>query len=162
METMHNMSPMVNFSQASSFSQLPDEDFLALLQKEFPNGSYDFSSINPQNILNYPLPTLTPPSEDSSPSPPSTNNDSTSPTQADDDGVDQVLKRKASDEDLEEGPSQKNQHTRQYLLYHCWSRSSLYAVQSPTKRAQRRLHGASCRGQRRLVMRFQKFLKVQS
>ncbi|KDQ30313.1 hypothetical protein PLEOSDRAFT_1111247 [Pleurotus ostreatus PC15] len=111
METLHNMSPMVNFSQASSFSQLPDEDFLALLQKEFPNGSYDFSSINPQNILNYPLPTLTPPSEDSSPSPPSTNNDSNSPTQADDEGADQALKRKASDEDLEEGPSQKNQHT---------------------------------------------------
>ncbi|KAJ7071586.1 hypothetical protein C8F01DRAFT_1217056 [Mycena amicta] len=104
MESFSDMSPLWDLSQASSFSQLPDDDFLALLQKQFPTPptqySVDFSldgpGINPQSISHYSLPSLSPPSADSSPSPP----------QEEDHG----LKRKASDDDLEEGPS-KAQHT---------------------------------------------------
>ncbi|KAF8213750.1 hypothetical protein K438DRAFT_1565466 [Mycena galopus ATCC 62051] len=109
-----DISPLWDLSQASSFSQLPDDDFLALLQKQFPsNGAFaaDFAAmngngVNPQTISRYPLPSLTPPSEDSSPSPPQQ-----SGSKSPDDDHD--LKRKASDEDLdlEEGPSQKAQHT---------------------------------------------------
>ncbi|KAJ6498001.1 hypothetical protein C8R47DRAFT_315670 [Mycena vitilis] len=104
-------SPLWDLSQASSFSQLPDDDFLALLQTQFPsapdNYSADFSSmkgVNPQTISRYPLPSLTPPSEDSSPSPPQ-DSGSKSPEDEHD------LKRKASDDDFEEGPSSKSQHT---------------------------------------------------
>ncbi|KAK7064788.1 BZIP family transcriptional factor [Favolaschia claudopus] len=102
-----DISPLWDLSQATSFSQLPDDDFLALLQKQFPTNPGVFSAdftmngVNPQTISRYPLPSLTPPSEDSSPSPPQQN----SPED------DHALKRKASNEDLEEGPSQKNQHT---------------------------------------------------
>ncbi|KAJ7789461.1 hypothetical protein B0H14DRAFT_2472064 [Mycena olivaceomarginata] len=105
------ISPLWDLSQASSFSQLPDDDFLALLQKQFPTsaGPYgDFggmpNGVNPQTISRYPLPTLTPPSEDSSPSPPQQSG-SKSPEDEHD------LKRKASDDDLSDGPSQKTQHT---------------------------------------------------
>jgi AP-1-like factor len=104
------ISPLWDLSQASSFSQLPDDDFLALLQKQFPTsaGPYgDFggmpNGVNPQTISRYPLPTLTPPSEDSSPSPQQSG--SKSPEDEHD------LKRKASDDDLSDGPSQKTQHT---------------------------------------------------
>ncbi|KAJ6519237.1 hypothetical protein C8R45DRAFT_1085272 [Mycena sanguinolenta] len=108
-----DVSPLWDLSQASSFSQLPDDDFLALLQKQFPNSQGPFSAdfgamgmngVNPQTISRYPLPTLTPPSEDSSPSPPQQ-----SGSKSPDDDHD--LKRKASDEDFEEGPSSKAQHT---------------------------------------------------
>lgn len=98
----------------SSFSQLPDDDFLALLQKQFPSTSdvnqYSFNdSVNPQSISRYSLPSLTPPSEDSSPSPPQFQD-------TNDDFNDPALKRKASDEDFdEEGPSQKNQHIRKLV-----------------------------------------------
>jgi AP-1-like factor len=104
------ISPLWDLSQASSFSQLPDDDFLALLQKQFPSnpGAFtaDFSmnGVNPQTISRYPLPSLTPPSEDSSPSPPQQSG-SKSPEDEHD------LKRKASDDSLDEGPSQKAQHT---------------------------------------------------
>ncbi|KAJ7226107.1 hypothetical protein GGX14DRAFT_423887 [Mycena pura] len=105
-------SPLWDLSQATSFSQLPDDDFLALLQKQFPSNpvpySADFSAltggINPQNISRYSLSSLTPPSADSSPSPPQESG-SKSPEDEHD------LKRKASDDDLEEGPSHKAQHT---------------------------------------------------
>ncbi|KAJ7238998.1 hypothetical protein B0H12DRAFT_83239 [Mycena haematopus] len=107
-----DISPLWDLSQASSFSQLPDDDFLALLQKQFPTNQGAFSAdfggmngVNPQTISRYPLPTLTPPSEDSSPSPPQQ-----SGSKSPDDDHD--LKRKASEEDFDdEGPSQKAQHT---------------------------------------------------
>ncbi|KAF9455370.1 hypothetical protein BDZ94DRAFT_1230954 [Collybia nuda] len=104
-------TPLWDLSHASSFSQIADDDFLALLQKQFPTGNaatnYDYTDgINPQNISRYSLPSITPPSEDSSPSPPNMNGDG-----GNDEGTDPVLKRKASDEDFEEGPSQKSQHT---------------------------------------------------
>ncbi|KAJ6569545.1 hypothetical protein B0H19DRAFT_1024730 [Mycena capillaripes] len=103
-----DVSPLWDLSQASSFSQLPDDDFLALLQKQFPSSpqyTADFTmGVNPLTISRYPLPSLTPPSEDSSPSPPQQSG-SKSPEDEHD------LKRKASDEDFDdEGPSQKSQH----------------------------------------------------
>ncbi|KAF7367426.1 BZIP family transcriptional factor [Mycena sanguinolenta] len=108
-----DISPLWDLSQASSFSQLPDDDFLALLQKQFPNtqgpystdfGTMGMNGVNPQTISRYPLPTLTPPSEDSSPSPPQQSGNKSPDDEHD-------LKRKASDEDFEEGPSTKAQHT---------------------------------------------------
>ncbi|KAJ7151629.1 hypothetical protein C8R46DRAFT_1166504 [Mycena filopes] len=112
MEAYSDVSPLWDLSQASSFSQLPDDDFLALLQKQFPSsntGPYavDFgmgNGVNPQTISRYSLPSLTPPSEDSSPSPPQQSG-SKSPEEEHD------LKRKASDDSLDEEPSQKTQHT---------------------------------------------------
>nr|GAT50350.1 BZIP family transcriptional factor [Mycena chlorophos] len=105
MESFSDMSPIWDLSQATTFSQLPDDDFLALLQKQFPTPqaqyhqmdfTLDGTGVNPQSISHYSLPSLSPPSADSSPSPP---------------GEDHSLKRKASgDDDLEEGPS-KAQHT---------------------------------------------------
>lgn len=98
-------------------NQLPDNDFLALLQKQFPtdNNGYNFMSpftdgINPQSITPFELPSLTPPSEDSSPSPPNSNQDGG----GNDDMPDTALKRKASDEDFsDDGPTTKSQHTGQ-------------------------------------------------
>ncbi|KAJ7139494.1 hypothetical protein C8R44DRAFT_606621 [Mycena epipterygia] len=111
MEAYSDMSPLWDLSQASSFTQLPDDDFLALLQKQFPSTPGPFSAdfgttngVNPQTISRYSLPSLTPPSEDSSPSPPQQSG-SKSPEDEHD------LKRKASDDSLDEEPSQKSQHT---------------------------------------------------
>ncbi|KAH7884021.1 hypothetical protein F5I97DRAFT_1930229 [Phlebopus sp. FC_14] len=117
-----SISSLWDLAQApSQFSQLPDDDFLAFLQKQFPSSLSELSgaspndgNVNPQSIHKVPLPGLTPPSDDSSPSPPS-NNDSLSRRQSvnsrgNDEG-DSTLKRKASVNDLEEGPSSKTQHT---------------------------------------------------
>lgn len=106
----------------SQFSQLGDDDFLALLQKQFPNtvpdlNTTDVGAVNPQSIQKSPLPGLTPPSDDSSPSPPSNNSLSHprsrhhSTFSRGNDNEESALKRKASDDDMEEGPSTKNQHT---------------------------------------------------
>jgi len=99
----------------SQFSQLGDDDFLALLQKQFPNTVPELNpaSVNPQSIQKPPLPGLTPPSDDSSPSPPSNNsiNHQQSTFSRGNDNEESALKRKASDDDMEEGPSTKNQHT---------------------------------------------------
>jgi AP-1-like factor len=58
------------------------------------------------------LPSITPPSEDSSPSPQTAEGSSKhSPEAISEDSPDSGLKRKASDEDLGEGPSQKSAHT---------------------------------------------------
>ncbi|KAJ4485468.1 hypothetical protein J3R30DRAFT_1361700 [Lentinula aciculospora] len=120
MESFSNLAPLWDLSQATNFSQLPDEDFLALLQKQFPSagqhGGYQTTGfqigdgVNPQNISQYSLPSITPPSEDSSPSP-SSNKQSPEETSPSEDSPDSGLKRKASDEDLGEGPSQKSAHT---------------------------------------------------
>lgn len=110
MEAYVDNTPLWDLSHASSFSQLADDDFLALLQKQFPTGNVSVEGgftdgVNPQNISRYSLPSITPPSEDSSPSPPNMNNDY-------EDGGDTALKRKASDDDFDdEGPSSKSQHT---------------------------------------------------
>jgi AP-1-like factor len=118
MEAYSDISPLWDLSQASSFSQLPDDDFLALLSKQFPSAPGNFSTdftmngVNPQTISRYPLPSLTPPSEDSSPSPPQQ-----SGSKSPDDDNDHDLKRKASDDDFDdEGPSHKSQHTCMCIL----------------------------------------------
>lgn len=98
---------------SSNNPQIQEQDFLALLQKQFPTGpdgtlaylSGYADGVNPQNLSSLPLPTFTPPSEDSSPSPPSNNENSM------DDYNEHALKRKASDDDLSDGPSAKTQHT---------------------------------------------------
>ncbi|KAG2132380.1 hypothetical protein DEU56DRAFT_812518 [Suillus clintonianus] len=102
----------------SQFSQLGDDDFLALLQKQYPNTVPDINSTDIDDVNQKPpLPGLTPPSDDSSPSPPSINsaNHSRSRHQSTfsrgNDNEESALKRKASDDDMEEGPSTKNQHT---------------------------------------------------
>ena len=86
-----------DLSQApSQFSQLPDDDFLALIRKQFPPANNNDS----------------PPSDDSSPSPPS-NTDAASRRDSliRNDTEDAPLKRKASSDDMQPGPSSKNQHT---------------------------------------------------
>ncbi|KAJ7771951.1 hypothetical protein DFH07DRAFT_803253 [Mycena maculata] len=111
MEAYSDASPLWDLSQASTFSSLPDDVFLDMIQKQFPTNPTQFSAdfgatngVNPQTISRYSLPSLTPPSEDSSPSPPQQSG-SKSPEEEHD------LKRKASDDSFEEGPSQKSQHT---------------------------------------------------
>ncbi|KAG6902968.1 hypothetical protein C0995_008541 [Termitomyces sp. Mi166 len=105
---MESYTPLWDLSQASNFSQLADDDFLALLQKQFPIQDAGYvDSINPQSITRLPLPTMTPPSEDSSPSPPNLNDSGGNEEQ-----VDSAPKRKASQGDLDdESPSSKTQHT---------------------------------------------------
>ncbi|KXN84806.1 AP-1-like transcription factor [Leucoagaricus sp. SymC.cos] len=135
-----NVSSFWDLSQLANFGQLPDDDFMAMLQKQFPlpTGQQDRSQnnhpfaaggipdgVNPQNISRYSPSSLTPPSEDSSPSPPhdSFNHE---PNGEDSGGgggaahgspaatpkTDSALKRKASGVDMQDdGPSQKNQHT---------------------------------------------------
>ena len=90
------------------FTQLPDTDFFSLLHKQFPPtvDSQPFVAVNPQNLSSYSLPSLTPPSEDSSPSPPNSNQDTPN-----DDLNESLLKRKASEEDFSDVPNQKTQHT---------------------------------------------------
>lgn len=107
MDAYNDISPLWDLSQASSFSQLPDDDFLALLQKQFPSAGVPptyttgvSSSLDPR----FSLSSSTPPSDESSPSPPHEQGNH-------DEGGDSALKRKASTDDFEEGPSQKSQHT---------------------------------------------------
>lgn len=118
MDSYPEVTQLWDLSHNSDLNQLQDNDFLALLQKQFPNTNdgglfmapYS-NAINPQNLSSYPLPSLTPPSEDSSPSPANSNQDN-----ANDDNNDSALKRKASDDDLSDGPTQKSQHTSGELL----------------------------------------------
>ena len=116
MESYPLSAPIPWDINASQFSQLPDDDFLALLQKQFPNTAEFNTSIDPQTIQPFSLHGLSPPSDDS-PSPPSNNesdsrsqSSSTRPT-AEADGDDPLLKRKASHDSMEEEPSSKNPHT---------------------------------------------------
>lgn len=130
MESYPAVAPLWDLSQPSSFSQLPDDDFLALLQKQFSTTNDGFNpgvfdtGINPQSIQSPDGPS--PPSDDSSPSPPSVNNDSNSKGEsrrprADTDGDDSILKRKASIDSMSDGPNQKNQHTG---LVNCFTLNS--------------------------------------
>jgi hypothetical protein len=93
-----------------AFTQLPDSDFLALLQKQFPPAADPFVGVNPQN-LSYPLPSLTPSSADSSPSP-----TQSIPEVSNDDVNDPPLKRKASADEFSDIPNQKTQHTGMHDL----------------------------------------------
>ncbi|KAG8220221.1 hypothetical protein J3R82DRAFT_1258 [Butyriboletus roseoflavus] len=110
----NSLNSLWDISQApTQFSQLPDDDFLALLQKQFsPADPNDHShSVDPQSVQDG---RQSPTSDDSSPSPPS-NTDTTSRRQSllarANDTEDAPLKRKASSDDMEPGPSSKNQHT---------------------------------------------------
>ncbi|KAK7468467.1 DNA-binding transcription factor yap1, variant 2 [Stygiomarasmius scandens] len=118
MDPFADITPLWDLSQATNFSQLPDDDFLALLQKQFPATSQPgagfggfTNSINPQSISQFP--NQSPASDDSSPSPPRSGEYSSkqSPSDMQEDNGESALKRKASFDDPEEGPSQKNQHT---------------------------------------------------
>ncbi len=123
----------ISAQQPDTFSALPDDDFLAFLQKQFP-GTVGTNSplsldnpdgVDPQVISAFPPPNLSPPSSDSSPSPPSTHNEPTisrrqsgvfnnastsSATDSPPQQEDSSLKRKA-DNDSEGEPHAKNQHT---------------------------------------------------
>lgn len=144
MDTQYpGVSSFWDLSQSDNFGQLPDDDFMAMLQKQFPlpaapqdtiqniptlaAGGYA-NGVNPQNISRYSLPSLTPPSEDSSPSPPHDGfnhdpsgedsgdggggGDGSSPGAPKSTSTDSALKRKASGVDIQDGgPSQKSQHT---------------------------------------------------
>ncbi|PCH33111.1 hypothetical protein WOLCODRAFT_14523 [Wolfiporia cocos MD-104 SS10] len=117
--------------QPNSFSSLPDEDFLAFLEKQFPvvggGGTPNHFDgvpevVDPQHLSRFPppIPNPTPPSSDSSPSPPSVNEHSPSRRQS---GVfshsssttaepeEPGLKRKASSESIAGEPTHKSQHT---------------------------------------------------
>jgi len=111
MDTYIDNTPLWDLSHASNFSQIADDDFLALLQKQFPTGvpqqDRAVDAVNPQNISRYSLPSFTPPSEDSSPSPPNLNNEQN----GSEDGGDSLLKRKASEDDFDDAPNSKSQHT---------------------------------------------------
>jgi AP-1-like transcription factor len=120
--TFADITPLWDLSQATTFSQLADDDFLALLQKQFPastsptlNLGTEFAppSVDPNDISRFSLPSYNPPSEDSSPSPPQNQASSSRQRSEDDDEYRSDLKRKASidEDDLEEGPSSKAQHT---------------------------------------------------
>ncbi|KAG9310294.1 hypothetical protein JVU11DRAFT_9412 [Chiua virens] len=107
-----SLNSLWDISQApSQFSQLPDNDFLALIQKQFPPTDPKDHSVNPQSVQNQPN---TPSDDDSSPSPPD-NTDTVSRPHSihvrPNDTEDAPLKRKASSDDIEAGPSSKNQHT---------------------------------------------------
>ncbi|KAM5542187.1 hypothetical protein V8D89_004060 [Ganoderma adspersum] len=121
----------INAQQPDSFSALPDDDFLAFLQKQFPSAvgnndpapiSFDNpDGVDPQRINSFPPPNASPPSSDSSPSPPSTHHESSlsrrqsgvfgsAPSSSGNaDPEDGSLKRKA-DENPDE-PQSKTQHT---------------------------------------------------
>jgi AP-1-like factor len=135
MDQYQQITPIWDLSQSTDFSQLPDDDFLALLQKQFPdsnalpytNDGFFPDGINPQSITPFALPGLSPSSEDSSPSPPNINEDpgsrsqseklAASPKDHDEHDHDPALKRKASDEEFEDGPSSKSQHTCMFISY---------------------------------------------
>jgi len=135
MDSQHpDLSSFWDISQSTDFGQLSDDDFMAMLEKQFqhPPAQRDpiqnitassFSNgVDPQNISRHLLPVLTPPSEDSSPSPPhdEPNHDPNGEDSGDGEGnsvsnlspLSYTLKRKASGADMVQfGPSQKNQHT---------------------------------------------------
>ena len=116
MDAFPDVTPIWDFSNPS-YPQLPDDDFMAMLQKQFPQATEPLTfgglsdAVNPQNIEKHSLPSITPPSEDSSPSPPNSHHDS-----PDHDDDNSAPKRKASSDDLEEGPSQKSQHTCMWIF----------------------------------------------
>lgn len=98
-------------------ANIVDHDLFQLLQKQYlplppnpPIPTYPsfMDSVNPQNLSMFSLPNMTPSStsEDSSPSPPITHQESPQDAFSDD----PTLKRKASTDVLESEPNNKNQH----------------------------------------------------
>ncbi|KAI0656780.1 hypothetical protein C8Q70DRAFT_1046623 [Cubamyces menziesii] len=129
----------ISAQQPDTFSALPDDDFLAFLQKQFPaatgnNPPLSFDNpdgVDPQSISSFPPLSNSPPSSDSSPSPPSLGHESSlsrrqsgvfnSPTtaaaadqqqaqQSQSQHDDGSLKRKAANDNDDE-PQHKSQHT---------------------------------------------------
>ncbi|KAI5119792.1 hypothetical protein M0805_006590 [Coniferiporia weirii] len=134
-----NASALWDLALPPSLPALADDEFIALLQKQFGvNNGYQAlndkedssptANVNPQNLTRIPPSRIagSPPSDDSSPSPPSMNDatpsrsrresgvyaDDLSGRLSDEGGDDDLtLKRKASGEDLDDGPNHKSQHT---------------------------------------------------
>ncbi|EJD04473.1 uncharacterized protein FOMMEDRAFT_140417 [Fomitiporia mediterranea MF3/22] len=125
-------APLWDLSLPPSLPALADEEFIALLQKQFGanNGLSRIdddkeappptTNINPQNLTRLPIPRPvdSPPSDDSSPSPNEANVSRSRRESGvfdldDADGADEdpSLKRKAGEEDLGTEPSLKTQHT---------------------------------------------------
>jgi AP-1-like factor len=118
MEAYQEVSPLWNLSDP--MTQLSDQDFFNLFQKQIlvsANGINDFQTspdgVDPQNLSMYSLSNLTPPStsDESSPSPSTSNQDTSK------DGVndDPTLKRKANSDRLENEPNSKTQHMGEHL-----------------------------------------------
>ncbi|TFY57565.1 hypothetical protein EVG20_g8492 [Dentipellis fragilis] len=118
-------APLWDFSSnPHSLATLADDDFLALLQKQFTPDigatgvdplAFSHDGVDPTKLSNLPPPGPPPPlSDDSSPSPPSINESGSRRQSAiysnGVDSGDDHLKRKASEEDFEEGPSHKTPH----------------------------------------------------
>lgn len=115
MEFNASSMPFWDISQTPmTLSQIADDDFLTLLQKQFPADvqiPFDLSFpgynnptvVNPQSLSDYapPISQPTPSSSDSGNSPGSTANDND----------DRSLKRKASDERMDVEPASKTAHT---------------------------------------------------
>lgn len=115
MEFNASSMPFWDISQTPmTLSQIADDDFLTLLQKQFPTDvqiPFDLSFpgynnptvVNPQSLSDYapPISQPTPSSSDSGNSPGSTANDND----------DRSLKRKASDERMDVEPASKTAHT---------------------------------------------------
>ena len=107
-----------DFSQSPSASQLAENDFLALFQKQFDPDLFAINAIphdgvDPTKISNLSAPAPPPPlSDDSSPSPPSTTDHLSSSRRQSTNSTNEQdspeLKRKASDDGLDdESPTQK-------------------------------------------------------
>jgi len=149
------LSSFWGISQSTSFSQLSDDDFMAMLQKQFlpqrdpiPNitaGSFS-NGVDPQSISRHSLPVLTPPSEDSSPSPPldGPNHDPNGEDSGDGEGnnisnvpsLNYALKRKASGADMVQyGPSQKSQHICRLAAHIRGVRLTVFPVSNDDKGA---------------------------
>jgi AP-1-like transcription factor len=139
MGTYEQITPSLwDMSRGNEFSQLPDDDFLALLRKEYPEHKDDrhtttndrarrpiYGGADSQTLAPFtPLAGLSPPSDDSSPSPPDMNRDASSrgpsemlPSPTDHDDYESALKRKASGGDFEDRPSpSKALHTCESIM----------------------------------------------
>jgi AP-1-like factor len=140
MDQYPSAMPFWDLSQTSSFSQLPEDDFLALLQKQFPTDpstSFNLSfpgfnlstGVDPQSLTSFPfsIPNPTPPSSDSSTteSPPSAENEPGSSRRQSTSFDDSSLKRKVladedddedDDEDMDVEPAKKSPLACMFLI----------------------------------------------
>ncbi|KZT68782.1 hypothetical protein DAEQUDRAFT_309680 [Daedalea quercina L-15889] len=155
--------------QPNTFSALPDDDFLAFLEKQFPTsvgngGLTTFDGVpapevvDPQSLTRYPIPNNSPPSSDSSPSPPSVNTEHSPSrrqsgvfntpvsTSGSAEQEEQGLKRKASDESISGEPTHKSQHTAA-------SSSNSNKKSSSTTAARRKSTGNPAQDETRLLKR---------